>query len=44
MVVERGKIMGLLQVKCGNINVFKHLESGHTEGREEDGMIQSNRS
>jgi len=31
MVVERGKIMALLRVKCGSINVFNHLESGHTE-------------
>jgi hypothetical protein len=36
--------MVLLRVKWSNINVLKHLESGHSEGREEDGMIESNRS
>jgi len=44
MVVERGKLTGLLRVKWRNVNVFKHLESGPSEGREEDGMIQSSRS
>jgi hypothetical protein len=44
MVTGKGNLMGLLRVKWSNINVFNHLESGHSEGREEDGMTQSNRS
>jgi hypothetical protein len=41
MVVEKGNLMGLLQIKWSSINVSNHLESGHSEGREEDEMIKS---